>query len=366
MKITNVETYLLDIPLKQRIISDSQTKNVTSAEFVVVRIDTDDGISGWGFNWNFTKGTRAVKVLIDDTYSAGLIGKDPLQYKAFMHDLHLANHFIGFVGAARVGLCAVELALWDIKLKLLDTTLWEYLGACKTKVKAYSTDGGWLGCTTEELIQDLCRLVDQGYDSVKVKIGLPNPRDDYDRVKSVRKALGDHIHLMLDVNTVWDLKTSIIWGKRLEEFNIRWLEEPMHPFDKTSHAKLAEQLDIPIAVGETVYTHYDYRDYIVMGAVDIIQADVMKLTGIHEWMDVAALARSYNLEMVPHTSVQYKLHVQLTAATPNATMVENCYDSIADIWEEPLHVIDGYYNLPSQPGLGVKLKDHVLRDFRIG
>ncbi|WEG11074.1 mandelate racemase/muconate lactonizing enzyme family protein [Pullulanibacillus sp. KACC 23026] len=365
MKITNVETFLLDVPLKQKAITDSQTR-LESVEFVAVRLDTDEGITGWGFNWNYTKGMRAVQTVIEDNYAPLLKGRDPLEHKNLMRDLFYTNHFIGRVGITQVGLCAVDLALWDIRLKLANQPLWKYLGSCKTKVKAYNTDGGWLSWTTDELIQDMSSIIDRGFDAVKMKLGRPDPREDYERVKAVRKALGDDVKLMVDVNTVWDLKTAITWGRRLEEFNIEWLEEPMHPFDKKAHAELAHRLDVPIAVGETIYTKYDFRDYIEMGAVDIVQADCTKLSGIDEWLDVAALGRCYNLEVIPHTNVQQKLHVQLAAVTSNAPMVEYCYESLLDIWENPIKVIDGYYTLPEEPGLGCKFTNKVLEDYRIG
>jgi len=364
MKITNVETFLMDVPLQQRAITDSQTV-VEGVEFVQVRIDTDEGISGWGFNWNYTKGARAVKAVIDDTYAPYLPGKDPMRHKEIMRDLYMKNHFIGRVGITRVGLCAVNMALWDLRLKSVGMPLWKYLGACKDRVKAYNTDGGWLTWTIDELIHDMKSIIDRGFDAVKMKIGLPDPREDYRRVKAVREALGDEARLMVDANTVWDLKTSIVWGRKLEEFDIDWLEEPMHPFDKRAHAELAKTLDVPIAVGETIYTQYDFRDYIEMGAVDIVQADCTKLLGIDEWLDVAALARSYNLEVIPHTNIQQKLHVQLAAATENVRMVECCYESLFDIWEDPVHVLDGYYSLPEEPGLGCKLKDEILEKHRV-
>src|SRR5699024_1114143 len=116
MKIKNVETYLLDVPLGQKAITDSQTK-LDSVEFVAIRIDTDEGLSGWGFNWNYTKGMRAVKAILDDNYAQKLIGRNPIDRKQIVNDLHFTNHFIGQVGVTRVALCAVELALWDIQLK---------------------------------------------------------------------------------------------------------------------------------------------------------------------------------------------------------------------------------------------------------
>lgn len=364
MKITNVETYLLDIPLGQKAITDSQTK-LDSVEFIAVRLDTDEGVSGWGFNWNYTKGTRAVQAIIDDNYAPLLINKNPMMYKNILNELHYTNHFIGQVGVTRVGLCAVNLALWDIRLKVAGLPLWKYLGPVKEKVKAYNTDGGWLETSTEELVNDMNQLIDRGFDAVKMKLGKSDPREDYERVKAVRNAIPENIKLMTDVNTVWDLKTARTWGKRMEEFDIYWLEEPMNPFNKKDHATLARDIDIPIAAGETIYTKYDFRDYIEAGALDVVQADVTKLSGIDEWLDVAALARCYDLEVIPHTNVQQKLHAQLAAVSSNVPMVENCYESLSDIWEDPIKVENGYYTLPQEPGLGCKLKDSILEKYRI-
>ncbi|MBB6448698.1 L-alanine-DL-glutamate epimerase-like enolase superfamily enzyme [Geomicrobium halophilum] len=155
-------------------------------------------------------------------------------------------------------------------------------------------------------------------------------------------------------------------GKKLEEFDIHWLEEPMNPFNKKDHASLAKAINIPIAVGETIYTRYDFRDYIEMGAVDVVQADATKLSGIDEWLEVAALARSYDLEVIPHTNFQQILHVQLAAACSNVPMVECCYESIMDICESQIAVENGYYTLREEPRLNCKFNDKILSDFRIG
>lgn len=170
---------------------------------------------------------------------------------------------------------------------------------------------------------------------------------------------------MTDVNCAWSLGTARHWGQKLADHDVFWLEEPLHPFDKKGHAELARSIQVPIALGETVYTKWDFRDFIEAGAVDIVQADATKLSGIDEWLEVAALASAYNKPVIPHTNVQQKLHVQLAAATPGVMMVENCYESILDIWEEPIRVIDGYYQLPEEPGVGLKLKDAVLDATRI-
>ena len=170
---------------------------------------------------------------------------------------------------------------------------------------------------------------------------------------------------MTDVNCAWTLPVAKTWGARLREHDVFWLEEPMWPEDVHSHAELARAITTPIAVGETLFTLESFRDYITAGAVHYVQADATKLLGIDEWLQVAALAQAWHLPIVPHTNVQQKLHVQLAAATPGALMVENCYESLSEIWEEPIRVVAGIYELPQEPGVGLKLRDEVLAKHRI-
>ncbi len=364
MKITQVETMLLRVPLGQRPITDSQSI-VHDVEFLQVKLATDEGITGWGMNWSYTPGLRAAQVSVVDNYAPILKGQDPSFRKELVRRCYYSNHFIGRVGATQVGLAAVEFALWDIACKAAKLPLWRYLGPARDKVKAYSTDGGWLSSTVEELIRDAGVLIDRGFDAIKVKLGRSDPREDYERIKAVRASIGPRIKLMTDVNCVWPLSTAKLWGAKLADFDVFWLEEPMHPFDKKAHAELAHSIQVPIALGETIYTKWDFRDFIDMGAVDIVQADATKLSGIDEWLEVAALAAANNKPVVPHTNVQQKLHVQLAAATPGVMMVENCYESLLDIWEEPIHVKDGYYQLPQEPGVGLKIKDEIIQKTRI-
>ncbi len=317
-------------------------------------------------NWSYTPGLRMAQVSVVDNYAPLLKGQDPSFRKELVRRCYSSNHFVGREGASQVGLAAVEFALWDIACKAVKMPLWRYLGPCRDKVKAYSTDGGWLSSTVDELVKDATALIERGFDGIKVKLGRSDPREDYERVKAVRTAIGPNIKLMTDVNCVWTLNTAKYWGRKLADHDVFWLEEPMHPFDKKAHAALAQSISVPIALGETVYTKWDFRDFIDMEAVDIVQADATKLSGIDEWMEVAAMAAANNKPVVPHTNVQHKLHVQLAAATPCVMMVENCYESLLDIWEEPIYVKDGYYELPQEPGVGLKIRDEVVAATRIG
>lgn len=283
MKIERVNTVLLRVPVKEQTITDSQTV-VDAVEFLQVELVTDGGITGWGMNWSYTPGLRAAQVCVVDNYIPLLVGGDPLQRKELIKRCHASNHFVGRVGASQVGLAAVDFALWDIACKSAGLPLWKYLGPCRDKVKAYSTDGGWLAASLDELKRNAASLIERGFDAVKLKLGRPDPREDVSRVKAMREFVGPNIGLMTDVNCAWTLDTGIRVGNELAQFDVSWLEEPLHPFDKKAHALLARSIPIPIALGETVYTRWDFRDLLEMGAVEIVQADATKLSGIDEWL----------------------------------------------------------------------------------
>jgi len=365
LKLTQVETCLLRVPLDQRTITDSQS-TVDAVEFLQVILHTDSGVTGYGMNWSYTTGLHAAQVMVAENYAPLLVGQDPLLRKELVRRMFLSNHFVGRVGAARVGIAAVEFALWDLACKAVGLPLWRYLGPCRERVKAYSTDGGWLSWSQDELVADAQRLVARGFDAVKIKLGRPDPREDLARVAAVRAAIGPRVRLMTDVNCAWTLSTARQWGAKLEDFDVAWLEEPMMPEDVKAHAELARAIHVPVAVGETLFTKYSFRDYLEAGAASIVQPDATKLLGIDEWLEVAALASAYNAPVIPHTNVQQKLHVQLGAVTPGCMMVENCYESLNEMWEEPIHVVDGHYTLPQEPGVGLRIRAKVLERHRIG
>ena len=166
------------------------------------------------------------------------------------------------MGASRVGIAAVEFALWDVQCKRAGMPLWHYLGAARDKVLAYSTDGGWLDWSVEDLVRDATALIDRGFHAVKIKLGREDPREDYDRIGAVRDAVGPKIRIMTDVNCAWTLNTARFWGGKLADFDVFWLEEPMVPENVKAHAELQRSISIPVAVGETIFTKYAFRDYI--------------------------------------------------------------------------------------------------------
>jgi L-alanine-DL-glutamate epimerase-like enolase superfamily enzyme len=364
IRITRVESFILHVPIHKYVEDSFNTADQWGLPGVILH--TDAGITGLGYTSTLTHGDTAIKSVIDDLYAPLLIGEDPRLHERIWQKLFWSKaHWVGRVGITTMAHAAVDIALWDIKAKAANLPLWRYLGGDKDgRVLSYNTDGGWLNYTQDELLAHLQSIVDQGWKAVKMKVGKANPREDYVRVKAARKALGDDVDLMIDANQIWDLTTARTWAPRMEEFQVRWLEEPMHPDDVRSHAQLARSTRIPLAVGEHVYSAITFRDFLEAGALGYVQADCTRLAGVTEWLQVAALARSFNVPVVPHHADMMRVHQHLSTALHASPMLE-VIPWLQDIFEEPLRIEDGWVYPPETPGASTTVRADKFAEYRI-
>ncbi len=367
MRISEVETYFLKVPL-DRTIRDSLFE-VSYIGLPVVKLTTDDGLHGWGFNWMTAGGGEFAKEMSDRYMKKTLIGKDPFTRKKIEHDLFFVETFgwdfrLGRNGLAVMAISAIDMALWDILCKRADLPLWKALGGYHDRVEAYNTHGGWLSWSIEDLISNSKALISEGYNAIKIKVGSANPETDYERLKAVRAAIGNSKKMMIDANTKWDLETALRWGRKFDDFDPYWFEEPLNPLDIKGHATLRSRIKAPIAIGESIHNKFTFRDYIEQRAVDIIQVDATKVAGITEWLEVANYAGMNNVNVYPHTNIQQPLHVQLVAATVNASAVEHV-PWLLDVWKEPLEPKGGYFDLPQLPGAGTEIREDAIQKYRV-
>jgi len=366
LPIKSVETFLLKIPL-----DDTITDSINTVSYIglpVIKLMTDNGIEGWGFSWTTAGGSEFVKEMLDRYLAKTLVGADPFYRKTLVSDLFFVENFgwdfrLGRNGLAVMAASAVDMALWDILCKEARLPLWKVLGGYKERVEAYNTHGGWLSWSIEELVSNSKKLVkDEGYGAIKMKVGSKNPEDDYERLKAVRSAIGNSVKLMIDANTKWDLETAFRWGRKFDDFDPFWFEEPINPLDIKGHATLRSKIKTPIAIGESIHNKFTFRDYIVQEAVDIVQVDSTKVAGITEWVEVANFAGMFNISVYPHTNIQQPVHVQLVAATPNAMLVEHV-PWLLNVWKNPLVPKNGYFELPSVPGTGTEVRHDAIAKY---
>jgi L-alanine-DL-glutamate epimerase-like enolase superfamily enzyme len=208
-----------------------------------------------------------------------------------------------------------------------------------------------------------------GARAVKMKIGAVPIREDVERVRTVREAIGPEVKLLIDANCAYRYYEAIQLATRVEEYDPFWFEEPVAPDDYEGHRKLAEKTTIPLATGENEYTRYGFRDLIAQQAVPILNADAKILGGVTEFMKVAALAQAYDLDIAPHGAQE--IHVHLVAAIANGLILEFYpvrFDRMrTKIYPHPLQLNDdGTVSPPNVPGIGVDVNYEALAPYRTG
>jgi L-alanine-DL-glutamate epimerase-like enolase superfamily enzyme len=364
MNISRVETFIVRMPIRRQ-ISDA-THDFTHWSVAGCWLHTDEGLVGTGYTGLEGDGEDLIAQVIDRYYAPVLIGRDPSEISAIWEDLQWGRlHWVGRAGITQMALAAVDIALWDLVALASGVPLWKLLGGHKTqRIDAYNTDGGWLNWSIDELVADTTRLIEQGWSGVKIKVGCADPADDRRRVAAVRAAIGDGPMLMVDANMAWDPATARARGQQLEDYRLDWLEEPLHPDDVASHAQLARELRTPIAVGESLYHRFVFRDYLAADAAAIIQADVTRVGGVTEWLRIAGMAASFNRPVIPHAGDMVQVHQHLVAATANAPMIEYI-PWIRELFTEPVVVADGRVVVPRAPGASTTMRPESLQRWRV-
>ena len=356
MKITNVECLILD------------------RAFPFVRVHTDDGITGIGEC--FRRQPAVVQTLVDGILTPALLGKDPTNTAARFDDMARAASALEMGGAVWCAIAGLDIALWDIRGKALNRPIADLLGGVKrSRIPMYASSMR-RDMTPIQEARRAASFVEQGYSGYKLHSAVPGKTDDpadytIATVTEVRAAVGDDIDILVDVNGAYSVHHSIEIGKRLEQLGVFHFEEPRPHYDLDGLAQVADALTIPIASGEMIYTHYEYRDLILRGKADIIQPDIVKAPGFTEFQKIAALASAFGKPITVHNTqpiISTIAHLHFCAAYPEIVPYSQEYNiepiSIRDeipVLKEPLQVIDGYLAVPDGPGLGVELDESALK-----
>ncbi|RUT28603.1 mandelate racemase/muconate lactonizing enzyme family protein [Arsenicitalea aurantiaca] len=368
MKITAIKTFILHVPVTREGISDS-THSLTHWGAPGVIVETDAGITGYGYSGTHAHlpSDRLITECIDTCYAPILIGRDPLEVTALFKEMDRfpPMQWVGRGGIAQLAIGAIDVALWDIKAKAANQPLWQHMGGTARKIRAYNTDGGWLNFSLETLVSD-CRasVEEKGFTGVKIKVGSPNLRTDITRLEAVRKAIGPDITLAIDANGKMDLPSAIRLGNLAADLDIFWFEEPLWYDDVASHARLAEAISIPIALGEQLYLPHNFATFFDAHALHYAQPDVARLGGVTPWIQVAEMAWSRGLPVVSHVGDMMQTHIHTAIGHPSCTMLEYI-PWLRECFTEPATAEDGYFLVPQEPGAGTTLRPDAIARFGV-
>lgn len=363
MQITSCRSQLLKLPLARPIVSGTKGgpgAKLDSVFLIVVTLDTDTDHGGLGYAWCLQGGGRAMKVLVDDDLAPALIGEDPLDHERLWLKLYWRLQSIGRRGLVIQAQSAIDLALWDLKGKAAGLPLWKLLGGARPSAPVYWSDGGWLWMSVDEILRDAHERLAQGMHGIKLKVGHPDPRTDLQRVRAVRRALGDDAWIAVDANQKWDFDTALRLGREFEDLRLAWFEEPLICEDVDGHARLADALDIPIALGETLQSRHEFIAYLRSDAVDIVQPDLTRVGGLTEFLKIAALADAAHRPVAPHLMMETSIH--LACGLPRVTLIEYM-PWFTSAFTAPPALDHGQMLAPTAPGLGLELSPDTLRRY---
>jgi L-alanine-DL-glutamate epimerase-like enolase superfamily enzyme len=359
MKVTDLKAIPLSIPMERPFVSINPRDRINP---IVVQLFTDDGAEGLGlvFTWN-DRQVASLHAIIDDLKEF-VVGQDVLRHEESWQKLWKATRFMGHAGYVISAFSAIDMALWDLKAKALGVPVAHLLGGYRDKVPVYASHKLFRQWSLDELQEDANALVQQGFTAMKMNLGDKRPEEEVERVKVVRETVGDKVDLLVDVNWAWTPTRTVQMGRMLEPHAIYWLEDPLDSEDPDELAKVADALDVPIAVGETFSTKKGFRPLLEKGSGDILIVDIQRVGGVTEFMKVAAMAQAWNRPVASHIFHEFSLH--MIAAIPNGMMVE--YMPWWEmLYEEPPRVVDGWMTISDKPGWGLTLSRAALKKYRL-
>ena len=342
---------------------------------VVVEIETDTGIVGVGTAGGFS----AVPATVIDTHLAPMmIGMDPFNVESNWNIMYRSTARLGASGATMAGISGIDIACYDIVGKALGVPVHDLLGGVTSdQIPVYAS--------RLYALDDLDQLADEarewrnaGFRTVKQRFGysaadgIEGMRKNVELVRVVREAVGDDVEVAVDAYMGWDLEYTLAMIRRLADFEIKWLEDPLLPHDIDGYTRLCRESPIPISHGEHQHSRYGFSRIIESGAAHILQPDVNRVGGITEARKIFALAAAHDMPVVPHSNEMHNLH--LVASQVNAPFAEYFPNVEPDTGNELFWKIfdgspvveNGFISMPMTAGLGITLNHAKVQELTLG
>jgi len=372
------------IPYEKQHVSDFG--RLASFDCTLVTITTDDGVQGFG-EAKAAVGSSgvcaAIVSCIRNELKPILIGQDARQISRLWECMYngTRDHYalargrafpiLGRRGLTISAMSGVDMALWDLLGKSLNTPVVQLLGGTlRDQMPAYAS-GGW--ADVDKIGDQVKSYVARGFNAVKMRVGVMDGdvNTSVARVRAARAALGPKIDIMADAHGTYSVPEAKRFCRALEDVDLRWFEEPINADNRHGTAEVRAATSIPIAAGESEFTRFDFRDLIEARAVDILQPDLAICGGITEGRRIAALADSQQLELAPHcwgSAFSFMAGVSLAFASPAATVIEfsvGANPMLFDLVQEKIEAVDGLIAAPTRPGLGVTPRMEFIDEFKV-
>jgi len=359
MKIERVETAYYRLPLEP--MGDAGHGAIDTEELITLQLHAE-GLMGHGYAYTIGRGGRAVKALIDHDIVPMIHGQDATNIRGLWDLMWQRLLYVGRGGLASFSIAAVDVALWDLYGVREGKPLYALLGAEPREIPAYGS-GVDLPKPLRALLAQTEGFLERGLPGVKVKIGRADPREDEVRVEAVRALIGDDIDLMVDANMAWNAEEALERGRRLERFDPYWYEEPTIPEDVAGHARISHEMDVPVAVGESLHSPHEFRRYVDEKAAGVLQIDPVTNGGITASLEALKMADGAGLSTSSHYTDELSAH--LLCASKNPVYLEKHAFALDTYLEEPQLVTNGRVRPSESPGTGLRFDKQALAAYLV-
>jgi L-alanine-DL-glutamate epimerase-like enolase superfamily enzyme len=337
-------------------IADS-THILTEISFIVLRIQLESGIIGESYLLSFQYSPKAIAGALKDVGEM-VLGENVDDTIKVFDKINHANEYFGLEGINRWAQGAFNIAMWDARCKILRYPIWKIFGTYTTQIPIYGS-GGWISYSVDELIAEVSDYKSRGFKAVKIKVGKPDWKEDLERLRLVREAVGNDINIMMDANQGMDVPSALVLAGNAKKLGISWFEEPINHNNFQGYQLLKTQAGISLAMGEREYSTLPLRELALRNAIDIWQPDILRLGGVEAWRDSAALAKAFDIPVLPHYYKDYD--IPLLCTIPNGAGAES-FDWIDSLIDHPLQIVNGMATPHDRAGWGFSFKDSVLTE----
>ena len=358
MIISDVRTHLLRVPYKDPPKAGYGISG--DIDLLIVEIETISGVIGTGHLQPLAGGLRTIEMCIHEMLKPVIMGHDAREVEKLWRAMWGATFIQGRMGITVMAMSALDIALWDAVGLAEGEPLWRLWGGSGNPLPIYGS-GCFRGLGRDGMIRKAQRYVAQGFKAIKMQVAhIHTHNQDVENVRAMREALGPEIEIMVDVNQGWSVDEAISVGKRLDEYNIAWLEEPVMADDFDGYHQIASAIKTPVVGGENHFTHHDFKPFFASGKIPILQPDIMR-GGFTELKVIAQHAHKAGIWIAPHLFPE--LSCQLVASIPNPSWLE--YMGWHDrLWVEPVLPENGMLIPPDRPGHGMDLKSELFIEYR--
>lgn len=338
-------------------IADS-THDISEIGFYVVELETKGGVKGQGYLLSFHYSPNAIGGALKDCRNFFLSrGYQVYETVRARREWDMEAEYFGNTGVNTCAIAAFNIAMWDAWCRTAGQPVWKMLGANICRIPVYGS-GGWISYTDRELLDEVLDYKKRGFTAVKIKVGHPDGIErDIERLKLCREHLGSSVKIMMDANQGLDVVDALKLAEMAKAIGLQWFEEPVKRTDYAAYQLLREKCGITLAMGEREYDKESLKNLIARNAIDLWQPDIVRLGGVEEWRNSAALADAYHIPVLPHYYKDYD--VPLLCTVPGAYGAES-FDWIDGIIDNTMRIEDGFAYPREGAGWGFVFKEEYL------